>query len=81
YQQRMEADERALGSLFFACADEMADITLLEAFDRILTLAQDNIRQLGEFAEDAVRKIIDAVVIAASHVLKPMPGKALISTH
>lgn len=70
YQQRMGEDERALGSLFFACSDEMRDITVAEAFQRLMTLALENIRQLGEFAEDAVRKIIDAVMVAAGHVLE-----------
>jgi hypothetical protein len=69
FQQRMESDERALGSLFYACADEMQDITLIEALKRIMTLAQEKIRQIGEFAEDAVRRIVDVVMSTACHVL------------
>lgn len=70
FQQRMETDERALGSLFFACSDEIRDITLAVALRRIITLAQDNIRQIGEFAEDAARKIINAVIAAVHHALE-----------
>ena len=69
FQQQMENDERALGSLFYACADLMRDITLLEAFRHIMTLAQEKIRQIGEFAEDAVRRIVDVVMGTVCHVL------------
>jgi hypothetical protein len=70
FQQRMDTDERALGSLFHACADEMRDITLAEALRRIMILALNKLREGGEFAEDAVRRIIDAVMRTAGHVLQ-----------
>jgi transposase len=39
YQCRMETDHRTFSDLFYACCDEVADITFLEALCRILTLA------------------------------------------
>lgn len=75
FQQRMDNDERALGSLFYACAEEMQDITLLEALQRIMTLALDKIRQLGELTEDAVRRIIDVLMDTACHMLLSPAGK------
>jgi len=44
YQCRMETDHRAFGDLFYACCDEVADISFMEALCRILTLATDVIR-------------------------------------
>jgi hypothetical protein len=75
FQQRMETDERGLGSLFYACSEEKRDITLVEAFRRIMALIQDKIRQFGEFAEDAVRKILDVVMSAACHVMQFPAGE------
>jgi len=68
-------DERALGTLFYACSDEIRDITFAEAIHRIMVIAKDKIRQLGEFSEDAVRKIIDAVMNATGHVIEFSTGQ------
>jgi hypothetical protein len=47
----METDHRTFGDLFYACCDEVADISFLEALYRILTLATDRLKQLGTFAK------------------------------
>lgn len=51
YEQRCHDDQRTLGTLFYACCDEMDDITLLTAMQRLLVLALDKIRATGEFTE------------------------------
>ena len=62
YEQRMLKDQRTFGDLFFACCDEMKDISLFEALHRILTLAIDNLRRTGEFSEKMYHALIEAVM-------------------
>lgn len=62
YEQRMRTDCRTFGDIFYACCDEIGDITLFESLRRILTLAIDTLRKAGEFAEEAYRTLIDAIM-------------------
>ena len=39
YQHRIETDQRTFGELFYACCDELTDISFVEALYRILNLA------------------------------------------
>jgi len=65
YQCRMETDHRTFGDLFYACCDEVADITFLEALCRILTLVTDRLKQLGTFCEKTAGAFFDAIMNAA----------------
>jgi hypothetical protein len=65
YQCRMETDHRTFGDLFYACCDEVADISFLEALCRILTLATDRLKQLGTFCENTALAFFDAIMNAA----------------
>ena len=47
YQCRIETDHRTFGDMFYACCDEMADISFIEALYRILTLAGERLREIG----------------------------------
>ena len=58
----LHKDHRTFGSLFHGCIEEMKDLSIIEALQRIMTLAVDRIRRSGEFAEDAIGKIVDAVM-------------------
>ncbi len=64
-EQRCHDDQKTIGGLFFACSDEIKDLTLMEALQRLLTLVFDKIRSSGEFAEDVVIAMIDAIMSAA----------------
>ncbi len=64
-EQRCHADPKTIGSLFFACSEEIKDISLIEALQRLLALALDKVRSSGEFAEDVVFAMIDAIMGAA----------------
>lgn len=75
FEQRLHDDPRTLGTLFYACADEMKDLSTLEALQRIMKLALDKVRAAGELAEDVIIKILDAVMSVAIDMLKP-PGFA-----
>jgi len=71
FEQRMHDDPRTLGTLFHACVDEVKDISVLEALQRIMKLALDKVRAAGEFTEDVIMKILDAVMSVAIDMLKP----------
>jgi len=69
-QQRFHDDQRSIGSLFYACCDEMKDLTLFEALHRLLTLALEKVRATGEFAERVVNAMLDAVMGTAVAMIK-----------
>lgn len=64
-EQRCHDDPKTIGILFFACSEEIKDLSLIEALQRLLTLALDKVRSSGEFAEDVVFAMIDAIMGAA----------------
>jgi hypothetical protein len=69
FEQRLHDDPRTLGSLFFGCCDEMKDLTLVEALNRVLALALDRIRSAGEYSEEFVNAMLDAVMGAAIDII------------
>ena len=71
FEQRLHDDPRTLGTLFHACADEMKDLSILDALQRIMKLALDKVRSAGEFAENIIMEILDAVMSVAIDMLKP----------
>jgi hypothetical protein len=62
YQCRMETDHRTFGDLFYACCDEMADISFIEALYRILTLAGERLREIGSYCEKTASAIFDVII-------------------
>lgn len=65
YRCRLETDERTFGDLFYACCDELSDISFVEALYRILTLAADRLRELGAFCEKTAQAFFDTILKAA----------------
>ena len=51
YQCRTEPDHRTFGDLFYACRDEVTDISFFVALCRIFTPAFDRLKQLAPFCE------------------------------
>jgi hypothetical protein len=62
YQCRIETDHRTFGDLFYACCDEMADISFIEALYRILTLAGERLREIGRYCEKTASAIFDVII-------------------
>ena len=54
YQCRMETDDRSFGDLFYACCDEVKDISFIEALYRILTLACDRVKRKRQLKHTSV---------------------------
>ena len=65
YQSRIQTDHRTFGELFYACCDEVKDISFIEALHRILILAVDWLRKTGSFCEKTAAALIDAIISTA----------------
>ena len=69
YRCRLETDDRTFGDLFYACCEELSDISFVEALYLILTLAADRLRELGDFCEKTAQTCFDTLLeIALSYV-------------
>ncbi|MDO9042332.1 MAG: transposase [Desulfocapsaceae bacterium] len=64
-EKRCHDEPKTIGSLFPPCSEEIKDLSLIEALQRLLALALDKVRSSGEFAEDVVFAMIDAIMGAA----------------
>ena len=70
FEQRCHDDPRTLGSLFFACSDEMKDLSLVEALQRLLSLAMEKIKSIGIVTEDVALALVDSVMSIAIDMLQ-----------
>jgi hypothetical protein len=51
YHCRMATDHRSFGDLFYACCDEIRDISFLESLLRIFTLTADRMKSIGLYCQ------------------------------
>lgn len=65
YQNRIETDNRTFGELFYACCQEVSDISFVEALYRIVTLAGNRLKTLGSFCEKTATAFFDAIMETA----------------
>ncbi len=65
YQCRIETDHRTFGDLFYFCCDEVSDISFMQALYRILTLAVDQLKNIGNFCEKTASAFFDAIMDTA----------------
>lgn len=73
YRVRMESDHRSFGDLFYACCDELSDISFVEALHRIMTLAAEQLREMGTFCEKTASVFFDTVMqVALKYFNLPM---------
>ena len=70
FEQRSHDDPRTLGSLFFACSDEMEDLSFIDALQRILSLAIAKIRSAGVVAEDIALSLVDSIMSVAVDMIQ-----------
>lgn len=53
YLNRLDGDERTAGELFYSVCDELADITLLEAFELLMRVWEEYVSEkMGLLEED-----------------------------
>ena len=79
YQCRLETDHRTFGDLFYACCDELSDISFIEALYRILTLAADRLREMSAFCEETARTFFDTIMEAALYYVNLSKNKLIIN--
>ena len=65
YNCRRETDHRTFGDLFYACCDELRDISFIEALYRILTLAVHQLQVLETFCEKTIQMFFETLMEAA----------------
>ena len=65
YQCRIESDQRTFGDLFYACCQEMADISFIEALYRILTLAGKRLREIGSYCQKTASALLESIMETA----------------
>jgi hypothetical protein len=70
YEQRCHDDPKTIGDLFFACSDEMDDLSLAEALQRLLTLVLDEIRSSGNYAESTILAMVNTIMGVAIDFIK-----------
>ena len=56
--------------MFFACSGEMEDLSLVEAMQRILSLAMEKIRSAGIVTEDVALALVDSIMNIAIDMLQ-----------
>lgn len=74
YEQRLHDDPRTFGELFYACCDEIKDLSLLDALQRILTLAIHKLRKTSELSEQIVQEMLDALMDAVKELFNLKPS-------
>lgn len=65
-QQRQAVDDRTLDGIFRACIQELRDLTLVEAFNRLMAFVTDRLRNRWAESEKLINQIIDDLMEAVS---------------
>nr|WP_022664218.1 IS4 family transposase [Desulfospira joergensenii] len=79
YQNRIETDNRTFGELFYACCQEVSDISFVEALYRIMTLAGNRLKTLGSYCEKTASAFFDAIIEAALQGTGLLENRKLVS--
>jgi hypothetical protein len=61
-ESRNGEDPRTIGGLFYSCCDELQDISLVEALQKLLSLLEQFLNEQLQLAEDEIRKLIDYLI-------------------
>ena len=65
YNCRCGTEQRTFGDLFYACCDELRDISFIESLYRILTLAVFQLQALETFCEKTIQVFFETLIEAA----------------
>ena len=69
-EQRCHDDPKTIGELFFACCDELDDISFAEALRRLIALALEKIRASGNIAESMISAMLNTIMGVAIDFIK-----------
>lgn len=73
-EQRLMTDSRTAGELFFACCDEIKDLTLVEALQLAFTLLRDKVSGLCTTIGEVILSLIDETFGAVMKQLRIGPA-------
>jgi len=79
YQHRIETDHRTFGDLFYACCEEVADISFIEAFYRIMVLAGNQLKTIGSYCEKTAAAFFNAIMDTALQSVGLLENRKLAS--
>ena len=79
YQNRIETDNRTFGELFYACCQEVSDISFVEALYRIMTLAGNRLKTFGSYCEKTATAFFDAIMETALQGAGLLEKRKLVS--
>jgi len=79
YQNRIETDHRTFGELFYACCEEVSDISFIESLYRIMTLAGNRIKSFGSYCEKTAGAFFDAIMETALQCAGLLEKRKLVS--
>jgi hypothetical protein len=65
-QQRQAVDERTRNGIFRECIQELKDLTLVEAINRLIAFVLEKLRQQWEVGEKLLTQLIDDLMNAAA---------------
>lgn len=77
--QRQSVDQRSFGELFRSCNEEMANITFLDALQRIMLLAMSALRKLHNLSKKLVQSILDTIMGSAIEYLGLKNSNAILA--
>jgi len=78
-QNRIETDDRTFGELFYACCQEISDISFVEALYRIMILAGNRLKTLGSYCEKTATAFFDAIMETALQSVGLLGKRKLVS--
>ena len=70
YLNRVQTDERTLGELFFRSCEELADITLQEAFQLLMKVFAEYVLEKKRLAEEDLEALFETFLLALPAPLK-----------
>jgi len=79
YQHRIETDHRTFGELFYACCEEVSDISFVESLFRIMILAGDRLKRIGSYCEKTAATFFDAIMETALQCVGLLEKRKFVS--
>jgi hypothetical protein len=73
-ESRNGEDPRTIGQLFYICCDELKDISLAEALQKLLSLLEQFLGERLQLAEQEIRRLIDYLIGNLPSFFKERPA-------
>lgn len=77
YLNRLEEDQRSIGELFYAVYDELPDISLAEAFRKLLSCFEEILSGTSVFSKKEISKMMDKLISSLPQVIQIRLGVCL----